>query len=125
MRVPAANVRTKSVYDPADPSDGRRVLVTRYWPRGIRRAAADEYVAALSPSRELLQAFKAGQVEWPAFRQRYLEQMRAPEARAEIQRLAAQASSQPITLMCVCRDPGRCHTSPLKELIAHEVPASL
>jgi uncharacterized protein YeaO (DUF488 family) len=60
MRVPAANVRTKSVYDPADPSDGRRVLVTRYWPRGIPRAAVDEYVRKLGPSRELLHAFKRG-----------------------------------------------------------------
>ena len=31
-------VKTKSVYDEADQSDGQRILVTRFWPRGISKA---------------------------------------------------------------------------------------
>ncbi len=115
-----ADVRTKSVYQPADPSDGRRVLVTQYWPRGVRRAAVDEYVRTLAPSRQLLQAYKAGQLQWQSFQQQYLEQMRAPEARAEIQRLARQASTQAVTLMCACKDERHCHRPLLQGLIARE-----
>ena len=33
-----AMAKTKSVYDPVEPSDGDRVLVARYWPRGISKA---------------------------------------------------------------------------------------
>ena len=35
----APDVRTKRVYDPADPGDGRRVLIDHAWPRGVTREA--------------------------------------------------------------------------------------
>ncbi len=114
-----ADVRIKSVYEPADTSDGRRVLITRYWPRGVPKATVDEYLRVLAPTRELLQAFRAGELDWDTFRQRYLEQMRAPEARADIQRLAEQASTQPTTIMCVCKDQDRCHRTLLRDLITN------
>ena len=114
-----ADVRTKSVYEPAEPADGRRVLITRYWPRGVPKATVDEYLRALAPTRELLHGFKAGRLEWDGFRQQYLEQMRAPEASAEIKRLAEQASAQPTTLMCVCKDQDRCHRTLLRDLITN------
>jgi len=119
---PTTQVRTKSVYDSAEPADGRRVLATRYWPRGVARAAVDEYVSALAPSRELLHAFKDGAMDWDAFRERYLEEMSAPAARAEIARLAERAASEPVTLLCVCRQESRCHRSLLRELIAKTGP---
>lgn len=123
-RASQPKVHTRSVYDPADPSDGRRVLVTQYWPRGVSRAAVDEYVRALAPSRELLQRFKSGRIDWNAFRQQYLEQMRAPEAQAEVRRLAGLASRQPIVLMCVCREESRCHRTLLQDLILNSIMAS-
>ena len=119
---PTTQVRTKSVYEPAEPADGRRVLVTRYWPRGVARAAVDEYVSALAPSRELLHAFKDGAMDWDAFRERYLAEMSAPPARAEIARLAERAASEPVTLLCVCREESRCHRSLLRELVANSAP---
>ena len=119
---PTTQVRTKSVYEPAEPADGRRVLVTRYWPRGVARAAVDEYVSALAPSRELLHAFKDGAMDWDAFRERYLVEMSAPASRAVIERLAERAGSEPVTLLCVCREESRCHRSLLRELIAKTGP---
>lgn len=117
MRVPAANVRTKSVYEPAEPSDGRRVLVTQYWPRGVAKAAVDEYVRALAPSRELLHAFKRGEIDWAAYKTFYLEEMQNEEARSEIRRLAQVARDETITVMCVCRDERICHRTLLRDLI--------
>ncbi len=32
-------IQCKRVYEPASPADGRRVLVDRLWPRGIRKEA--------------------------------------------------------------------------------------
>ncbi len=117
MRVQPINIRTKSVYEPAEPSDGRRVLVTQYWPRGISKSAVDEYVRALAPSRELLRDFRERGLNWDAFRERYLELMGTPEARTQIQLLAQRASTQPLTLMCVCRDERICHRRALLDLI--------
>jgi uncharacterized protein YeaO (DUF488 family) len=84
----------------------------------------DEYVSALAPSRELLHAFKASTMDWDAFRRRYLEEMSAPAARAEIARLAEGATSEPVTLLCVCREESRCHRSLLSQLIL-DPPAGL
>ena len=119
---PTLQLHAKSVYDPAETADGRRVLVTRYWPRGVPRAAVDEYVPALAPTRELLHAFKDGAMDWGAFRERYLEEMSAPAPRAEIERLAEQAASEPLTLLCVCREESRCHRSLLRDLVANAAP---
>ncbi len=112
-----AKLRTKSVYDPPAASDGYRVLATRYWPRGVPRGAADEYVRALAPSEELLRSFKDGRIDWWTFRKRYLAEMETAEPQTEIRRLAALAATRPLTLMCVCKEEGRCHRSLLRELM--------
>ena len=119
---PTTQVRTKSVYDPPAAGDGYRVLATRYWPRGVPRAAADEYVRALAPSEELLRSFKDGRIDWWTFRKRYLEEMKAAEPQGEVRRLAALASTRPLTLMCVCKEESRCHRSLLRELVAKAAP---
>ena len=125
--VPAPNsattrLRAKSVYDPPATDDGFRVLATRYWPRGVPRAAADEYVRALAPSEELLRSFKDGRIVWWTFRKRYLDEMKAAESQAEVRRLAALAATRPLTLMCVCKEESRCHRSLLRELVAKAAP---
>lgn len=112
-------IRTKCVYDPPSDSDGRRVLVTRYWPRGVSRDRVDEYVRVLAPSRELVRAYKDGRIEWAAFRDRYLAEMERPEAVAEVRRLATLSRSAEITLLCVCREEEPCHRLVLRELVEH------
>lgn len=48
-------IRIKRVYDPPSPGDGRRVLVDRLWPRGLKREAAriDLWLKVVAPSAEL------------------------------------------------------------------------
>ena len=119
---PTTRLHTKSVYDPPAADDGFRVLATRYWPRGVPRGAADEYVRALAPSEELLRSFKDGRIDWWTFRKRYLEEMKAAEPQAEVRRLAALAATRPLTLLCVCREEARCHRSLLRGLVANVAP---
>jgi len=47
--------KIKSVYEPPEASDGRRVLVDRFWPRGIsrERARIDEQLKETASSTEL------------------------------------------------------------------------
>lgn len=113
----SARVQAKRVYEPASPDDGRRVLVTRYWPRGVSKESVDEYVSTLAPSRELLQSYRLGETPWEAFRERYLEEMRGEDQLAEVDRLAKHARSERITLLCVCDEPERCHRWLLRELV--------
>ena len=116
-------VRTKRIYDPAEPDDGVRVLTTNYWPRGISRERAGTYVRALAPTRDLLRAFKDGAIAWPEYEVRYLNEMRGDKQRDEIARLAETARAATITLMCACREDAQCHRRLLRRLIEDEVEA--
>lgn len=111
-------VRTKCVYDPPAPEDGKRVLVTRYWPRGVSRSRVDEYVSALAPSRALLRAYRRGEVDWERFRESYLTEMGGFEAQDALRRLAVEACSGTITLLCTCRSETMCHRTLLRGLVA-------
>jgi uncharacterized protein YeaO (DUF488 family) len=110
-------VRGKSIYDPAEPDDGLRVLTTNYWPRGISRERAGVYKRVLAPSRPLLRAFKDGEIGWPEYEVRYLEEMEGGEQRAAIAALAEAAAAGTVTVMCTCRDDAQCHRLLLRELI--------
>lgn len=111
------SVRTKRVYDPPSPDDGRRILITRYWPRGVPRGAADEYTPKVAPSRELIRAYKNGEISWPRFKQLFLDEMKGEPAQSEIGRLATMASNDTITLMCICEDERRCHRVIVADLV--------
>lgn len=111
------NVRTKRIYDDAEPEDGRRILITRYWPRGVPKTATDEYNTKLAPPKELVQAFKHEKMRWDHYVDRFLSQMAEEPAQSEIERLAKVAADGPITLMCMCEDERRCHRSLVARLV--------
>jgi uncharacterized protein YeaO (DUF488 family) len=113
----ANNVGIKSIYEKPDKSDGVRVLVTQYWPRGISQEAVDEYLRVLAPSRALLHSFKDGILDWNRYSNQYLAEMSGEAQRAEIHRLAKVARSERVTVMCVCKDAEQCHRSLLRDLI--------
>ena len=64
-------VRLKRIYDEPEPEDGLRILVTRYWPRGVPREKADWYEPKAAPSRELLHAFKHEGLPWDRLRRSF------------------------------------------------------
>lgn len=111
-------VQSKSIYEEEAPGDGVRVLTTNYWPRGVSRARAGVYKRVLGPSRPLLRAFKDGEIDWPAYEARYLEEMAAEPARLEIEELAQLALTDTVTVMCMCKDEDQCHRRLLRDLIA-------
>jgi uncharacterized protein YeaO (DUF488 family) len=119
-RLRHISIRTKSVYSPAEPTDGRRVLTTHYWPRGISKRAIHEYVRKLGPSRDLLHDFKRGKISWDSYSARYLEQMQEDGPREEIRRLSDIAQRETVTILCVCKDESRCHRKLLRDLILQE-----
>jgi uncharacterized protein YeaO (DUF488 family) len=100
---------TKRVYEPAVAADGTRVLVMRYWPRGIRREKVDVWLRELAPVIPLLRSYLDGKMTWAQYRPRYRAGLKRPEAQqalAEVRRLAQRGR---VTLLCGCPDPQRCH----------------
>ena len=111
-------MKTKSVYDPVEESDGQRILVTRYWPRGLskERLSLTLYLKDVAPSLELLRDWKADNISWADHEKRYYREM--AQQREKIGMLAKRASCGTITLLCLEREGNpHCHRHLLKRLI--------
>ena len=114
-------LKLKRVYDPPESSDGRRMLVMRLWPRGIRRNQVDEWNRDLAPSRELLADIKHHGLSWEDYVKRYWGEIR-PEAIDDLRR---RARRETITLLCSCQDENHCHRGLLRDAVAKNRPSLL
>jgi len=95
----------KRAYDPPAPSDGRRVLVDRIWPRGLKRedAAIDLWLKEAAPSAELRRWFKHDPAKWDEFCRRYWAELdNNQEAVARLKECAGAGSA---TLVYGAKDP--------------------
>ncbi len=72
-------IRIKRTYEPAEPGDGRRFLVERLWPRGIKKEAlaANAWLKDVAPSTELRKWFGHQVERWEEFVRRYREELDA------------------------------------------------
>lgn len=76
-------IQLKRVYDAAAKSDGKRFLVERLWPRGVKKEAlpVEAWLRDVSPSAGLRKWFSHDPAKWPEFRRRYFQELKAhPEA---------------------------------------------
>ncbi len=113
----SSRIAIKRIYEPSETTDGARVLIMRLWPRGIRKERVDRWLKELGPVKPLLRDFLDGNVDWPTYRRRYLAGLRRAEAQAQIAEVRALAGHGPVTLLCGCSDPTRCHRSLLQEYL--------
>jgi uncharacterized protein YeaO (DUF488 family) len=80
-------IRIKRAYETPARGDGRRILVERLWPRGVKKEAlaADAWMKDVAPSTELRQWFGHRPDRWDEFRRRYREELDAnPDAWAPL-----------------------------------------
>ena len=111
-------VKTKSIYEPAEPGDGVRVLITRYYPRGVKKDRFDRWIKPLSPSRDLLTSYRAGGKSWAQFRECFISELReSPESLAELRALATQSRAEDITLLCYEKEGLPCHRNVVREVL--------
>jgi uncharacterized protein YeaO (DUF488 family) len=66
-------IQIKRVYEPPDSHDGRRFLVERLWPRGMKKESLtmEGWLKDVAPSAALRQWFGHDPAKWEEFRQRY------------------------------------------------------
>jgi uncharacterized protein YeaO (DUF488 family) len=72
-------IRIKRTYDAPARGDGRRILVERLWPRGMKKDAldADAWLKDVAPSTELRKWFGHRVERWKEFRRRYRRELDA------------------------------------------------
>jgi uncharacterized protein YeaO (DUF488 family) len=78
----AADIIVKRVYEPAEKSDGQRVLVDRLWPRGLSRekTALALWLKDIAPSDDLRKWFDHKAERWEEFQRRYAAELAGKEA---------------------------------------------
>lgn len=113
---------TKRVHEAASPEDGIRILVMRFWPRGVARSAVDRWFRELGSDPVLIKKWKAGAIRWTEFRRAYLRGLQDPAARQAIAEIRKLLSGKRVTLLCSCLDEARCHRGILKQTIVQQTP---
>jgi uncharacterized protein YeaO (DUF488 family) len=100
----AAMVYVKRAYESPADTDGRRFLVDRLWPRGVKKEALrlDGWLKDVAPSTELRRWFGHEAARWPEFTRRYRAELDAHHA--QLAPLLAAAQAGDVTLVYAARD---------------------
>ena len=111
------DVRLKRAYEDAAAYHRRRVLIDRFWPRGVSREHAhlDEWARELAPSSELRQWFGHDPARFAEFRRRYEGELKAKEEK--LSELRARAREGTLTLVYAARDTEHNDAVVLAELL--------
>lgn len=110
-------IQIKRAYEEASKSDGRRFLVERLWPRGMKKEALkmDAWLREVSPSPELRKWYGHEPAKWAEFQRRYRRELDAnPE---QWESLAAAAQKGTVTLLYSAHDTERNSALVLKQYL--------
>ncbi|MEO6632639.1 MAG: DUF488 domain-containing protein [Mucilaginibacter sp.] len=109
------NVVIKRIYEPADPSDGFRILVDRLWPRGMKKedAGIDLWMKAVAPTDALRKWFHHDGGGWDEFRHKYVLELKDNPAVDELHSLVKEHKT--VTLLYAAKDEMQNHALVLKE----------
>lgn len=117
------SVATKRVYEPPSADDGYRVLIDRFWPRGLAKkdAQIDEWARDLAPSDELRRWFAHRPERFAQFRDRYADELRVHgDHLAELRKRARHGK---VTIVYAARDPEHSNAAVLAPLLRRGLPS--
>jgi uncharacterized protein YeaO (DUF488 family) len=113
-------IGVKRIYDAGSPRDGKRILVDRLWPRGVKKdeAAIDEWLKEVAPSDALRKWFGHDPSKWLEFKKRYKKELGAKHE--VVEQLRRQSRHGAVTLLYAAKDNEHNNAVVLKEVIAEE-----
>lgn len=117
-------IELKRVYDAPSKQDGKRFLIERLWPRGIRKQdlAMDEWLKEAGPSTELRKWFSHDPAKWEQFRKKYFAELDSrPEAWAPIRDTAGHHT---VTLLYSSHDTEHNNAVALKQYVERKLARS-
>lgn len=111
------------VYDSPVPP-GRRVLVDRLWPRGVKKAEAglDEWLKEVAPSTELRRWYGHDVVRFEEFSHRYRVEMESSPAAEAVRHLIQLSRSGPVLLLTATKDVDHSGARVLLDHLNHSTP---
>lgn len=115
-------IKTKCLYYPKDIPDGARILITRYWPRGIKKEHFDRWHKELSPSRDLLKKYKNNKIDFQTFERLFLEEIEKSNAIDICKEIVNKSiKGKNITLLCYEKDEEICYRKFVKNICEQEL----
>ncbi len=119
------SIRIVRLGSPRELDEGLRVGTVRRPPRGVRKedyAAKniyDVWFPNLAPTESLLKEAlqMSDEKSWKAFKRKFIAEMKLPEAKRDLDLIAALSHQTNFSIGCYCRDESRCHRSILKDLL--------
>lgn len=109
----------RRAYDAAEKQDGKRVLVDRLWPRGIKKADAhlDEWSKEVGPSTELRKWYGHEPAKFEEFSRRYLSELEDPARAEALGHLRELADGARLTLLTATENPDISEAAVLANLL--------
>ncbi len=110
-------IKIKRVYDPPETNDGKRILIDRLWPRGLRKEELkfDEWLKEIAPSNELRKWFSHDPRKYGEFKKRYAKKL---EDKSEIlTKIKAESKKRTVTILFSAKDTQHNNAPALKELL--------
>ena len=119
------SVRIVRLGTPRLAGEGTRIGTVRRPPRGVpksefsKRDWYDVWFPNLAPSLETMKLGLEAETttQWNAFARRYRAEMSTPEAKHDLELLAALSRTSDFSVGCYCEREERCHRSILKRLL--------
>lgn len=108
-----SRIQVKRVYDSPEPEDGKRYLVDRLWPRGVRKEdlPLDGWPKEVAPSDGLRRRAHQGDVDWEEFERLYRAELDESEGWLG---LVEESREGTVTLLYAARDTERNHALVLR-----------
>jgi uncharacterized protein YeaO (DUF488 family) len=120
------SVRIVRLGTPRLRGEGLRIGTVRRPPRGVPRSEFsrqnwyDVWFPNLAPSVETMKMAQQARTpaQWAAFVKKYRSEMSTPQAKHDLDLLAALSHTADFSVGCYCEDENRCHRSILRALLA-------
>lgn len=110
-------VLIKRVYETPNGSDGKRVLVDRFWPRGLtkEKAKIDLWLKYIAPSNELRKWFGHDPLKWEEFKRRYTKEIKNNQK--DFEELESVVKKGKVTILYSAKDEDHNNAVVVKELL--------
>ena len=111
----------KRAYEKPSSEDGKRILVERLWPRGLKKYSAkiDEWPKNVAPSAGLRKWYGHEPTKWPEFKRRYWAQL--DKQKDAVEKLADVGKKCKVTFLFGSKEEKLNSAAALKEYLEMKI----